>query len=157
MTLTNDKRNRFERIYTKKFEEIAAAYGIGIDYEGDRAALDFGLHLTIPGSKFEGVTARRVSIKGQSTGTLATEKFDKKDDFSQQVEIEHLRQWYRYAEPVYLVVYLECVDAALAQGGGPHPVLCLDEFEELSVRPCRVYPRFLPHPSRMRPTRSMGT
>jgi len=116
VTLTNDKRNRFERIYTKKFEEIAAAYGIGIDYEEDRAALDFGLHLTIPGATFEGVTATRVwfQFKGQSTATLTIAKFDKKDDISQQVEIEHLRQWYRYAEPVYLVVYLECVDKFFA-------------------------------------------
>lgn len=96
MTLINDNRNRFERIYRKKFEEIAAEYGIGIGYEEDRAALDFGLHLTIPGTTFEGVTATRVwfQFKGQSAETLATKKFDKKDYFSQQVEIEHLRQWY---------------------------------------------------------------
>jgi len=30
------------------------------------------------------------------------------------VEIEHLRQWYRYPEPTYLVVYLECVDKFFA-------------------------------------------
>lgn len=116
MTLKNDNRIRFERIYRKKFEDIAAEYGIGIVYEEDRAALDFGLHLTIPDVTFEGVTGTRVwfQFKGQNSKTLPREKFEAKDDISQQVEIEHLRQWYRYAEPVYLVVYVESVDKFFA-------------------------------------------
>lgn len=116
MTLKNDNRSRFERIYRKKFENIAAEYGIGITYEEDRAGLDFGLHLTIPGATFEGVMATRVwfQFKGQNSKTLPREKFEATDDISQQVEIEHLRQWYRYAEPVYLAVYVESVDKFFA-------------------------------------------
>lgn len=115
MTLRNDSRNRFERIYTKKFEERAAEHGIGVGYEEDRAALDYGLHLTIPsggGESLEGVTCTRVwfQFKGRGLKTLTREQFDSGDDVSVSVEVDHLRQWYRYPEPVYLTVYVESAD-----------------------------------------------
>jgi hypothetical protein len=115
MTLKNDRRNKFERKYTKKFEERAAEHGIGVEYEEDRAALDYGLHLTVPGDdgdSLEGVTNTRVwfQFKGQGRKTLTREQFDGGSDIAESVEIEHLRQWYRYPEPVYLTVYVEAVD-----------------------------------------------
>jgi hypothetical protein len=115
MTLRNDKRNKFERKYTKKFEERAAEHGIGVVYDEDRAALDYGLHLTLPGDEgdsIEGVTSTRVwfQFKGQSLKTLTKEKFDRSDEIVESVEIDHLRQWYRYPEPVYLTVYIEAVN-----------------------------------------------
>ncbi|MDT4896710.1 MAG: hypothetical protein QOH25_1787 [Acidobacteriota bacterium] len=115
MTLKNDKRNKFERMYTKKFEGLAAEHGIGIEYDEDRAALDYGLHLTITDEKdnpLEGVTSTRVwfQFKGKSLKTLTLERFNKSVEISEQVEIDHLRQWYRYAEPVYLTIYIEAVD-----------------------------------------------
>ena len=119
MTLRNDKRNKFERKYTKKFEERAAEYGIGVEYEEDRAALDYGLHLTVPGDdgdSIEGVTSTRVwfQFKGQGRKTLTREQFDISDDIAESVEVNHLRQWYRYPEPVYLTVYVEAVDEFFA-------------------------------------------
>jgi hypothetical protein len=115
VTLWNDKRNKFERKYTKKFEERAAEHGIGLEYEEDRAALDYGLHLTVPGDdgdSLEGVTSTRVwfQFKGQGRTTLTREAFDSSDDIAVSVEIDHLRQWYRYSEPVYLTIYVEAVD-----------------------------------------------
>lgn len=113
MTLKNDNRNKFEREYIKKFESKAARYGIGVEYEEDRAALDWGLHLTIPGnSSFETVTPMRVwfQFKGQSLKTLTREEFDESSHITESIKIDHLRQWYRYAEPVYLAVYVEAVD-----------------------------------------------
>src|SRR5436309_2594320 len=117
MSLKNDNRNKFEREYLKKFESKAARYGIGVEYEEDRAALDWGLHLTMPGGdSFESVTPTRVwfQFKGQSVKTLTLEEFDENDHITESVKIDHLRQWCRYAEPVYFAIYVEAVDEFFA-------------------------------------------
>lgn len=116
--LDYDTRDESEQIYIGKFTALAAAHGIPITYTTDRAALDIGLHLTVRKTdKMKGVTGSRVwfQFKGQATETLSLEKYENADAISQSVKIEHLRQWYRYGEPVYLVVYVEAADKFFAQ------------------------------------------
>lgn len=114
-----DTRDEGEQIYLAAFMQMAGKYGVGIKYSLDRAALDLGLHLTAPlapGKK--GVTGSRVWFQfkgiGQGKNGLSKEKFDRITHISQSVKLEHLRQWYRYAEPVYLTVYVEAVDKFFA-------------------------------------------
>lgn len=116
--LDYDTRDESEQIYLGKFVALAAAHGIPITYTTDRAALDIGLHLTVRKTdKMKGVTGSRVwfQFKGQATETLSLEKYGRANTISQAVKIEHLRQWYRYGEPVYLVVYVEAADKFLAR------------------------------------------
>lgn len=116
--LDYDTRDESEQIYLGKFIALAAAHGIPITYTTDRAALDIGLHLTVRKTdKMKGVTGSRVwfQFKGQATETLSVEKYDNADTISQSVKIEHLRQWYRYGEPVYLVVYVEAAHEFFAR------------------------------------------
>ena len=115
--LRYDIRDESEQVYLAKFTEQAAAHGIAINYALDRAALDLGVHLTAPmSSKMKGVTAYRVwfQFKGKATESLTSEALEKKDSISQSVEVEHLRQWYRYSEAVYVVVYVGSVDKFFA-------------------------------------------
>lgn len=119
MGLIYDQRDEREQIYTEKFLSLAASHGISIKYTIDRAALDAGLHLTAPlDSSLKSVTDKRVwfQFKGKedSAGGLTKEKFDQTGNISQSVKVEHLRQWYRYAEPVYLAVYVQAVDKFFA-------------------------------------------
>ena len=119
MGLKYDLKDEREQIYTDKFLSLADSHGISIRYTTDRAALDIGLHLTAPlDSRFRDVTEKRIwfQFKGKedSAGGLTKEKFDQISDISQSVTVEHLRQWYRYAEPVYLTVYVQAVDKFFA-------------------------------------------
>jgi hypothetical protein len=114
-----DTRDEGEQIYLAAFMQMASKHGVSIRYSLDRAALDLGLHLTAPfepGKK--SVTSSRVWFQfkgiGQGKNGLSKEKFDEITDISQSVKIEHLRQWYRYAEPVYLTVYVEAIDKFFA-------------------------------------------
>lgn len=118
MTVKFDRKEESEQVYTAKFLSLANRHGIPVRYETDRAKLDLGLHLTAPlDSRFKSVTANRVwfQFKGKQDGPngLTKEKFNKAAHISQAVEVEHLRQWVRYAEPVYLTVYVEAVDKFL--------------------------------------------
>lgn len=115
-----DTRDESEQLYTAKFLVLSAKHGIGIRYALDRGALDLGLHLTMPiNPKKKGVTAKRIwfQFKGIDSGAngISKEKFDKITEIPLGgIKIEHLRQWYRYAEPVYLTVYLEALDKFFA-------------------------------------------
>jgi|GEM_PF-2893776 hypothetical protein len=115
MTIKFDRKDESEQIYTAKFLSLANRNGIPVRYETDRAKLDLGLHLTAPlDSRFKSVTANRVwfQFKGKQDGPngLTKEKFDKAAHIAQAVQVEDFRQWFRYAEPVYLTVYVESVD-----------------------------------------------
>jgi hypothetical protein len=119
MTVKFDRKEESEQIYTAKFLSLANRHGIPVRYETDRAKLDLGLHLTAPlDSRFKSITANRVwfQFKSKQDGPngLTKEKFDKAAHISQAVGVEDLRQWFRYAEPVYLTVYVEAVDKFFA-------------------------------------------
>src|SRR5947209_10811861 len=119
MTLLFDRRDESELVYTDKFLSIAHKHGISVRYATDRAALDLGLHLTVPlNDRFKAVTSTRVwfQFKGIDAGRngISKERFDEITDIPQSVKIEHLRQWCRYSEPVYLTVYVHAVDKFFA-------------------------------------------
>jgi hypothetical protein len=119
MAIIFDHRDESEQIYTAKFLSSANRHGIAIRYETDRAVLDLGLHLTAPlDPRSKSVTGSRVwfQLKGKEDGPngLTKQQFDQKVAMPQAVKIEHLRQWFRYAEPVYLTVYVAAVDKFFA-------------------------------------------
>jgi hypothetical protein len=110
--LTDPKEIKFERGYTRKFLDLSGEEGVAIKYENDVAALDLGLHLTAG----DIVTNTRVwfQLKGIHASTLPLEEFNRQSFASRQVKIKHLRAWYKSAEPVYLVYYVESADLFLA-------------------------------------------
>ncbi len=116
MELRNSHQDKFERLYVGKFAAMAGEYGISIKYDYDRAALDQGLHLTVPSETGEIITDIRIwfQFKGVMAMTLPLAKFESTETISLLLQISHLRQWYRSPEPVYLVVYVESADKFLA-------------------------------------------
>lgn len=112
------KQDVFERKYTKRFEEIAAAYGILVKHEIDRAALDLGIQLTtLHSSGGSIVTNRRVwfQLKGIQRDTITKEQFEALDSAPIDVKIDHIRFWYGSPEVIYIVVYIESCDVFLAE------------------------------------------
>lgn len=116
MGLTVGGNDTFERGYRAKFQVLAAAHGLRIDYEQDLAALDQGLHLVRSTPAGERVTDTRIwfQFKGIMESTLSLSEFQAASSISISVAIEHLRQWYRSPEPVYLVVYVQAADSFYA-------------------------------------------
>src|SRR5947209_3650514 len=116
MGLNVGATDKFEKIYKAKFASMAANYGLRVDYEMDRAAIDLGLHLTEPKGAGETVTDTRVwfQFKGKMQASLSREQFESAEHVALSLEMAHLRQWYRSPEPVYLTVYIESVDTFLA-------------------------------------------
>lgn len=113
MTLKVDKKGKFEERYVNAFEARARQRGILLTYDRDQAAIDRGLHLTAEiDDYYEGVTNTRVwfQFKGQGEKTTSREKFDAATHVAVSVEIDHLRQWYKDSDPVYLVVYVEAAN-----------------------------------------------
>ena len=113
MALTNPPETDFENEYTPKFETLALKYGYPIDYRKDIATIDIGLHL----KTVENITNTRIwfQLKGLHSKTLPKEKFESSDFISYKVKIEHLRAWYVSSEAVYFVLYIESIDAFIAE------------------------------------------
>jgi Domain of unknown function (DUF4365) len=113
MALNDPREMAFERAYTAKFSALSAPSGVPLHYDQDIAALDLGIHLTADSL----VTNSRVwfQLKGIHTATLPRADFDRSDDISYPVKIEHLRAWYQAPEAVYLVIYIESADLFLAE------------------------------------------
>ncbi len=103
MSLNLAPQDQFEDKYTAKFRVIAADHGVIINYDRDRAAIDIGVHL----SSQQTVGDMRIwfQFKGIHAETLDAETFQKASVVNIDLDVEHLRQWYRSPEPVYLVVY----------------------------------------------------
>lgn len=112
MPLNLAPQDQFEDKYTAKFRVIAADHGVIINYDRDRAAIDIGVHL----SSQQRVGDMRIwfQLKGIHAETLDAETFQKASEVNIDLEVEHLRQWYRSPEPVYLVIYVESADCFLA-------------------------------------------
>lgn len=111
--MANPLEKQFEAKYTAKFRALASDYSHPIKYEEDIAAIDLGIHLT----SGEVVTNTRVwfQFKGLHTDTLSKEKFESSDFISYKVKIEQLRRWYNSSEAVYMVLYIESIDAFIAE------------------------------------------
>ena len=112
------KHEAFEQKYRKKFEVLAEPYGIFVNYERDRAALDLGVHLTSPTDEgHRQVTDRRVwfQLKGKESDTLPEEVLGGLDAIPLDLVLDDVRLWYGSPEVVYLVVYVESVDSFYAE------------------------------------------
>ena len=109
----------FEEQYRAKLESLLAPHGLLIHYTLDRASLDLGLHLyESRDSKDAVVGPVRVwfQAKGIHTTTMPKEAFEATDQVAiDGLPVDHVQFWYASAEPVYLAVFLEAVDAFLAE------------------------------------------
>lgn len=113
MALKTPLETQFETTYTAKFKILASKYGFSIEYEKDIAGIDLGLHL-VAGEK---VTNTKVwfQFKGLHADTLSKTEFESSEFISYQINIEHLRAWYNFPEVVYVVLYIEAIDAFIAE------------------------------------------
>lgn len=107
----------FENRYMGRFREIAAPYGVFVEYALDRAGRDIGLHLTQPSVSGSGkiVTPALIwfQMKGIMRNTLPIDAYENSDESSVVLEVSHLRFWYMNIQPTYLAVYVECADIFL--------------------------------------------
>ena len=111
--LNDPTQSAFESIYLPRFQAVAARFGAFIEYKRDVAAIDLGLHLT----SLDKVTNTRVwfQFKGIHTSTLSQQQFEDQGFASRSIKVKHLRAWYKSAEPVYLVYYIESADIFVAE------------------------------------------
>ena len=113
MFLNAPKEKAFERAYMAKFDDLANSYGLPIEYKEDSAAIDRGIHLVAQ----DRVTNTRVwfQFKGIHKTTLSLKTFSTNPDVVLKINLRHLRAWYRSAEVVYLIVYIESADIFLGE------------------------------------------
>ncbi len=110
--------DEFESLYMAKFRQLAAPYGVLVEYALDRAGRDIGLHLTQPVASSRGkiVTPALIwfQMKGIMKQTLSIEDYESIEEVSVVLEVSHLRFWYMNVQPTYLAVYIESVNCFLA-------------------------------------------
>ena len=112
------EQDEFEGVYTEAFRSLARPYGEFVTYERDRAAIDFGLHLTNRDTEqHRAVTQSRVwfQLKGIRSSTLQLQEYEASSDVSLDLRIEDLMFWYASPETVYLAVYIESADTFLVE------------------------------------------
>ncbi len=104
----------FEHRYLQKFKQIASGYAEFIEYENDCAAIDLGLQFTLSreGNGGKVVTPARswVQLKGITNKKLPLSSYDENEELSLTLEVSHLQFWFHCEGPVYIVVYVECID-----------------------------------------------
>ena len=108
--------DEFESLYMTKFRQLAAPYGVFVEYARDRAGRDIGLHLTQPAVKGKIVTPALIwfQMKGVMKETLSLKDYHEAEEVSVVLETAHLRFWYMNIQPTYLVVYIGSADCFLA-------------------------------------------
>jgi hypothetical protein len=110
--------DEFENFYMTKFRQLAAPYGLFVEYTRDRAGRDIGLHLTQPAASIKGkiVTPALIwfQMKGVMKETLSLKDYKKAEEVSIVLETAHLRFWYMNLQPAYLAVYIGSADCFLA-------------------------------------------
>jgi hypothetical protein len=117
ITVKIGAQDDFERMYMAKFRQIAAPYGIFVEYEADRAGRDIGLHFTQPsasGGKIVTPSLAWFQMKGIMPETLSLEKFKAAKEVGVSLSLSHLQFWFINAVPTYLVVYVGSADLFLA-------------------------------------------
>ncbi|MFQ4135324.1 DUF4365 domain-containing protein [Nodosilinea sp. PGN35] len=118
MKMLISENDEFESRYLLEFKREAKKYGLFVNYEKDRAAIDLGLHLTREiDPKFRETTQVRVwfQLKGKQKSTLSLEEYRNSDSVSLQLSIEHLKFWYASPEPIYIALYIESADVFLVE------------------------------------------
>lgn len=110
-------QDRFEQRYTNRLKHLLSEHGQFVHYESDRAALDLGLHL-YDANEGVGVLGQiRVwfQIKGITKSRLGAEQLLKADTVAVTgLSTHHIGYWFAHPEPVYLVVFVDALDAFLA-------------------------------------------
>ena len=95
--------DEFESLYMAKFRQLAAPYGVFVEYALDRAGRDIGLHLTQPIASSRGriVTPALIwfQMKGIMKQTLSIEDYKSIEEVSIVLEVAHLRFWYMNVHP----------------------------------------------------------
>jgi hypothetical protein len=111
--------DQFEREYTHKLKALLAPHGQLLGYESDRAALDLGLHLYGRVTSVESLLSQvRVwfQAKGIRTSTLSEHEIAESEEFAvSDLRVDHLLYWFAHPEPVYLVLYVEALEAFFAE------------------------------------------
>lgn len=110
------KTDSFERKYMEKFRSLASEFGEFVNYEHDRGARDIGIHLThklSSGKERLSAALCWFQMKGVMDSTLSKSDYEKLDEISIQLKVNHLRYWYLQPMPTYLAVYIECADQFL--------------------------------------------
>lgn len=107
------KGDDFESGYMNKFRALASPFGLFLEHEKDRAALDIGIHFTQgrpDGSKIVTPHIAWFQLKGKMASTLSAAEIAKRTEVSVSIEVRHLQFWAFFQYPVFLVVYLEALD-----------------------------------------------
>lgn len=100
-----------------KLRSILGEKGLLLDYSLDRAAIDVGVHFWVEVEGKRQVVGARVwfQAKGYHDTTVTAADYNEAETITTpSLEMDHVRYWYSSPEPVYLVLYIECVDAFLA-------------------------------------------
>ena len=105
----------FEDEYTARFEGLVRRRGLLANFRRDRARLDVGLMLNQLGTLE--LSGRKVwfQLKGVHRETLTAENLARAGHVAISVRLGDLRFWYAAPEATYLVVYVEAIDAFLAE------------------------------------------
>jgi len=109
--------DKFEFAYMVNLKAKLAPYGLVVNYENDRAGIDFGIHFyDVDGSRTPGPGTSRIWVqaKGKRAATLTPEDFAANASVSVRLNVQLLRYWYAFPEALYLVIYVESVDLFLA-------------------------------------------
>ena len=107
------KTDRFERKYMEKFRSLATEFGEVVNYEHDRGARDIGIHLThrlSSGKERLSTALCWFQMKGVMASTLPQTDYEKRQEISIKLKVNHLQYWYLQPVPTYLAVYIECAD-----------------------------------------------
>lgn len=105
----------FEDDYTAKFEGMVRRRGLLANFRRDRARLDVGLMLNQLGTVE--LSGRKVwfQLKGVHKETVTADDLARVGHVSISVRLDDVRFWYAAPEATYLVVYVEAIDAFLAE------------------------------------------
>lgn len=116
------QHDELENRYMPRFETLLSESGVVVQYRRDRVGIDTGLHLFAReenpskqggNPQYWHALAGRVwfQLKGIHASTMSADRFHAAEHVTVKVGVEHLKFWYAAPEPVYLVVYVESVDA----------------------------------------------
>lgn len=116
------EHDELENRYMPRFETLLSESGVVVEYRRDRVGIDTGLHLFAREEKptrqggerpYWRALAGRVwfQLKGVHAATMSADEFHAAKRVTVKVGVEHLRFWFAAPEPVYLIVYVESVDA----------------------------------------------
>jgi hypothetical protein len=105
----------FEEDYTLKFQGLVHRRGLIVTFARDRAALDMGIMLNQLGTLELSGTKVWFQLKGVHRKTITADALARTGHVPISVRLRDLRFWYAAPEATYLVVYVEAMDAFLAE------------------------------------------